>query len=131
GGEPPRARAARLSRAAQPRDPSAGGALRRRAAAGRDRARGRQCAAHPARRRADRESRSADGRSCVQGAHAARARVWSRHALRHAEDGPWGPDGPAGDVAGRSGGGELAPGAIAETTALAWRKPPLDAANIT
>ena len=48
GGQEARGRAARLSRLAEPAYPSAGGALRRRAAARCHRARGRQCAAHPA-----------------------------------------------------------------------------------
>ena len=56
-------RAAELSRAEGSPDAPAGGIVGRRAAAGRDRARGRQCAAHPAGRRADRQSRSAHRRS--------------------------------------------------------------------
>ncbi len=51
--------------------PSPGGTVRRRAAARRDRPRGSQCAARAVCGRADRKSRSAYRRSCLQGADAA------------------------------------------------------------
>ena len=57
-----------LSGPERPAHPPAGGALRRRAAARRHRARGRQCAAHSAGRRADRKSRPAHRRPRVRGA---------------------------------------------------------------
>ena len=59
-----------LSRARRSHQAPAGGTVGRRAAAGRDRARGRQCAAGAARRRADRQSRSEYRRPCVQRADA-------------------------------------------------------------
>ena len=64
-----------------------GGAVRRRAAARRDRARGRQCAAHPAGRRADRQSRPAHRRPCVRRADPARARLRPRRRHRHPQHG--------------------------------------------
>ena len=70
-----RRRAADLSRPRRAADPPAGGTVRRRAAARRDRARGRQRAAHPAGRRADRQSRPAHRRACVRRADPAGARV--------------------------------------------------------
>jgi predicted ABC-type transport system involved in lysophospholipase L1 biosynthesis ATPase subunit len=62
--------------------PSAGGIVGRRAAARGDRARGRQRAAHPARRRADRQSRPAHLRARVSRAHPARARLAARRRHR-------------------------------------------------
>ena len=64
-----------LSRPERAARASPGAAIRRRAAARRDRARGRQRAAHPAGRRADRQSRPAHRQPCVPGAVAARARA--------------------------------------------------------
>ena len=92
-----------LARAA---DAPAGGALRRRAAARRHRARGRQRAAHPAGRRADRQPRRAHRRTRVRGVHAARARFAACHHHRHPQYGHRRAHGPAGDVAGRAGGGD-------------------------
>ena len=65
----------------------AGGTLGRRAAARGDCARGRQCAAHSAGRRADRQSRPAHRRSCVRRAHPAGARLGARHHHRHPQHG--------------------------------------------
>ena len=94
-----------LSGPARPAQPPAGGTVRRRAAARRDCARGRQCAAHSAGRRADRQSRCAHRRPCVRGADPAGARLRPRHHHRHPQHGTRGPHGPAGDVEGRAGGG--------------------------
>ena len=65
-GAKPRDRTAGLSRPEGARHASAGGIVRRRAAARRDRARHGQCAAHPSGRRADRQSRSAYRAACVR-----------------------------------------------------------------
>ena len=92
-----------LARAAHP---PAGGAFRRRAAARRDRARGRQCAAHSAGRRADRQSRRAHRRPRVRGVQAARPRFRPRHHHRHPQHGSRRAHGPAGDVEGGAGGGD-------------------------
>ena len=86
-------------------DAPAGGTVRRRAAARRDRARGRQCAAHPAGRRADRQSRPAHRRPCVPRADAAGAGVRPGDDLRHPQHGTRRPHGPPRDAAGRRGGG--------------------------
>ena len=69
------------------------------------RARGRQCAAHPARRRADRQSRPAHRRAGVRRAHPAGAGLRPRDDLRHPQHGHRRPHGPAGDAAGWRGGG--------------------------
>ncbi len=66
---------------------SAVGIVRRRAAARRDRARGRQCAAHPSRRRADRQSRSAHRRPRVQHAHRTGAGLRPCRHHRHPQHG--------------------------------------------
>ena len=95
-----------LSRPCRAAHPPAGGTLRRRAAAGRHRARGRQCAAHPAGRRADRKPRPAHRRSRVRGLHAAGARLRSCHHHRHPQHGVRRAHGPAGDVARGAGGGD-------------------------
>ena len=76
-----------LSRPERAAHPPAGGTLRRRAAARRDRARGRQCAAHSAGRRADRQPRPAHRRPRVRGADAAGARLRPRHHHRHPQHG--------------------------------------------
>ena len=94
-------RNAGLSRPRRAHHPPAGGTVRRRAAAGRDRPRGRQRAAGAAGRRADRQSRSAHRRSRVRGADAAGARRPGRDADRDPQHGAGRPDGPAG-VAGRT-----------------------------
>ena len=86
-------------------DAPAGGALRRRAAARRDRARGRQCAAHPAGRRADRQSRSAHRRPCVRRAGAARARFRPGGHRRDPQYGHRRAHGPARHHPRRAGGG--------------------------
>ena len=78
-----RRRAAELSRPQGPPHPSAGGAFGRRAAARRHRPRGRQRAAHPARRRADRQSRCAHRRARVRHAQPIGARVRPRRHHRH------------------------------------------------
>ncbi len=101
-----RDRTARLSRLAKPAHPPAGGTLRRRTAARRHRARGRQCAAHSAGRRADRKSRSAHRRSCVRGFDAAGARLRPRRHHRHPQHGTCRPHGSAGDLARGAGGGD-------------------------
>ena len=79
-----RERAVVLSRPRRAADAPAGRAVRRRAAARRDRARGRQRAAHAAGRRADRQSRSAHRGPCVPRAVAAGPRVGPRrHVATH------------------------------------------------
>ena len=92
-----------LSRPRRPHHAPAGRTLRRRTAARRHRARGRQCAAGAAGRRADRKPRSAHRRSRLQGADAAREGDAGRDADRHPQHGTGRPDGPAG-VAGRRPG---------------------------
>ena len=78
-------------------DPPAGRTVRRRAAARRDRARGRQRAAHPARRRADRQPRPAHRRARVRRADAAGA-ASGLAGDRHPQHGARRPHGPAGDA---------------------------------
>ena len=90
----------------RPAHPPAGGTFRRRAAARRHRARGRQCAAHSAGRRADRKPRPAHRRPRVRGFDAAGARLRPRHHHRHPQHGTRRPHGPAGDVARGAGGGD-------------------------
>ncbi len=85
-------------------DAPAGGTLGRRAAAGRDRARGRQRAAHPAGRRADRKSRPAHRRPRVRRADAAGARLRARGDRRHPQHGDRRPHGPPRHHARRAGG---------------------------
>ena len=100
-----RPRASGLSGARQARDPSAGGTLGRRAAARRHRARRRQQPAHPARRRADRQSRPQDRRARVRDPRLARQGDRPRRPHRHPQHGPRRPHGPARDDPGRAGGG--------------------------
>ena len=92
-----------LSRPRRPHHAPAGRTVRRRAAAGRDRARGRQCAAGAVGGRADRQSRSAHRRSRLQCADAAGEGDAGRDADRDPQHGTRRPDGPAG-VAGRRPG---------------------------
>ena len=91
-----------LSRARGAPDAPAGGAFRRRAAARRDRPRGRQRAAHPSGRRADRQSRPAHGRSRVRGADAVGAGVRPRRDHRHPQHGHRRAHGPPRDDARRA-----------------------------
>ncbi len=79
-------------------------ALRRRAAARRHRPRRRQRAAHPARRRADRQPRPAHLGAGVLGADPARARLRPRRRHRHPQHGSRRPHGPPGDLARRQAG---------------------------
>ena len=72
-----------LSRPQGPADAPAGRTVRRRAAARRHRARGRQRAAHSAGRRADRQSRREHLRARVRDADAAGARLRARRHHRH------------------------------------------------
>ncbi len=82
--------------------------VRRGAAARRDRARGRQRAAHPARRRADRQSRSAHRQPRVQRDVAAGPRLGLRRRDRDPQHGARAAHGPARHAAGGPGGrGEL------------------------
>jgi predicted ABC-type transport system involved in lysophospholipase L1 biosynthesis ATPase subunit len=76
-----------LSRPRRAHHAPAGRTVRRRAAAGRDRARGRQCAAGSAGRRADRQSRSAHRRSRVPCADAAGQGDAGRDADRNPQHG--------------------------------------------
>src|SRR3984893_15782253 len=99
------ARTARLSRPEGSARAPAERAFGRRAAACRDRAGGRQCAAHSARRRADRKPRSAHGRSGIFRPHPAGPRLRARRHHRHPQHGPRRPDGPPGDAARRQAGG--------------------------
>ena len=92
-----------LSRPRRPHHAPAGRTVRRRAAARRHRARGRQCAAGAAGGRADRQPRSAHRRSRLQGADATGEGDAGRDADRHPQYGTGRPDGPAG-VAGRRSG---------------------------
>ena len=103
-----RKRAAELSGLSgfeRPAQSPAGRTVRRRAAARGDCARGRQCTAHSAGRRADRKSRSAHRRPRVRCAHATGAGLGARHHHRHPQHGACRPHGPAGDVARGHGGG--------------------------
>ena len=93
-----------LSRAQGPPDASAGGALGRRAAARRHRARGRQCAAHSARRRADRQSRRAHGGAGVRDARPIGARLRPRRHHRHPQSRHRRANGPPRDHPRRHGG---------------------------
>ena len=86
---------------------SAGGTVRRRAAARRDRARGRQRAAGAVCGRADRKPRSAHRRSCFRGAHPAGAGLRPRHHRCHPQYGVGLPDGSTHCHPQRSGGRDV------------------------
>ena len=89
----------------RPAHAPAGGTVRRRAAARRHRARGRQCAAHSAGRRADRQSRLHTADHVFARVASAGARLGARHHHRHPQHGARRPHGPARDFArGQSGG---------------------------
>ena len=92
-----------LSRAQGPSHPPPGGAFGRRAAAGRDRARGRQRAAHSARRRADRKSRPAHLRARVLRAHPAGAGLRARGRGGDPQHGDRRAHGPPRHASGRAG----------------------------
>ena len=83
-------------------------ALRRRAAAGRHRPGGRQRAARPPRRRADRQSRPGDRDRRLRRADAARAGLQARRPHRHPQSRPGAAHGPADHLEGRQGGGTVA-----------------------
>ena len=87
-------------------DAPAGRIVRRRAAARRDRARGRQCAARPAGRRADRQSRPAHRRTMCSTRWRSCAASGLAVDHRHPQHGPRRAHGPAGDHPRRAGGGD-------------------------
>ena len=118
-----------LSRPRRPHHAPAGRALRRRTAARRHRARGRQCAAGAIGRRADRKPRSAHRRSRVQGADAAGEGDAGRDADRHPQHGTGRPDGPAG-VAGRRPGRRTGVAAFSKRRACAPADPDMHLQNM-
>ena len=101
-----RARTPRLSWPRRARNPSPGRALRRRAAARRHCAGGRQRPAHPARRRADRQSRPQDRRPRLRNARRARQSHRPRRPHRHSQPRACRPHGPPRDDPRRAGGGD-------------------------
>ena len=118
-----RRRSAGLSRSQGPPDASPGRTFGRRAAARRHRPRGRQCAAHPARRRADRQSRPQDLRARLFRAHPAGASLRPRGPRRHPQYGHRRAHGPARDAPGWAGGGARVSDAAVLISALAPGRP--------
>ena len=88
---------------AERREPSSGGIVRRRAAARRHRARGRQWPTSAARRRADRQSRPEDRRPRVRHARPIGQGERPRRPRRHPQHGPRRPNGPPGHDPRRAG----------------------------
>ena len=104
----PRKRATELLDLSRPQgslDPSPRRTVGRRAAAGRNRACGRQCAADSAGGRADRQSRSPYRRARLRHAHPARAGFGPRRSGCHPQHGDRRSHGPSRDAARRLGGG--------------------------